>query len=47
MEIARERGLKYINGFDHPDIIAGQGTIGLEILEQVSNLTALLTIFCF
>ena len=24
----------FIHPFDHPDIIAGQGTVGLEILEQ-------------
>lgn len=33
--IAKERGLIYVNGYDHPNIIAGQGTIGLEICEQV------------
>jgi threonine dehydratase len=32
--IAREEGLAMIPPFDHPDVIAGQGTIGLEILEQ-------------
>lgn len=37
MKLAQERNLKYINGFDHPDVIAGQGTIGLEILDQVSR----------
>ena len=26
--------------YDHPDIIAGQGTMGLEILEQVPDLDA-------
>ena len=26
--------------FDHPDILAGQGTMGLEILEQVPDLDA-------
>lgn len=26
--------------YDHPHIIAGQGTIGLEIIEQVSDLDA-------
>uniref|UniRef100_A0A1I7XNH2 Serine racemase n=1 Tax=Heterorhabditis bacteriophora TaxID=37862 RepID=A0A1I7XNH2_HETBA len=31
-----EKGLKYVNGYDAPDILAGQGTIGLEILEQVT-----------
>ena len=34
-------GLAYIHGFDAPDIIAGQGTIGLEILEQVKNADAI------
>ncbi len=31
---AQERGSVYIHPFDHPDVIAGQGTAGLEILEQ-------------
>lgn len=34
-------GLTYIHGFDHPDIIAGQGTMALEILEQVKDLDAI------
>ncbi|MEU3958757.1 threonine ammonia-lyase [Streptomyces buecherae] len=33
-EYARESGAVFIHPFDHPDIIAGQGTVGLEILEQ-------------
>lgn len=37
ISIANERGMAYINGYDHPDVIAGQGTIGLEICEQVPN----------
>ncbi|MDQ3136478.1 MAG: threonine/serine dehydratase [Gemmatimonadota bacterium] len=32
--IGRDEGLAMIPPFDHPDVIAGQGTIGLEILEQ-------------
>jgi threonine dehydratase len=32
--IARDEQLAMIPPFDHPDVIAGQGTIGLEILEQ-------------
>lgn len=32
--IAEERGLVVVPPFDHPDIIAGQGTAGLEILED-------------
>jgi threonine dehydratase len=37
---ARE-GLAYIHGFDDPAIIAGQGTLGLEILAQVPQLDAI------
>lgn len=31
---ARETGAVFIHPFDHRDVIAGQGTVGLEILEQ-------------
>lgn len=34
-------GLTYIHGFDDPDIIAGQGTMGLEILDQVPDVDAI------
>jgi threonine dehydratase len=34
-------GLAYIHGFDDPDIIAGQGTLGLEILRQVPDVDAI------
>ncbi|WP_328319323.1 threonine ammonia-lyase [Streptomyces sp. NBC_00388] len=33
-EYALETGAVFIHPFDHADIIAGQGTVGLEILEQ-------------
>ncbi|KAA6214302.1 threonine ammonia-lyase [Streptomyces albofaciens JCM 4342] len=33
-EYARETGAVFIHPFDHRDIIAGQGTVGLEVLEQ-------------
>ncbi len=33
-EYAAERGAVLIHPFDHPDIVAGQGTLGLEVLEQ-------------
>jgi threonine dehydratase len=36
-EIAKEKGLAYIDGYDDPAIIAGQGTIGIEIIEQVPD----------
>jgi threonine dehydratase len=41
-EIARENGLAYIDGYDDPAIITGQGTMGLEILEQVPDLDAVI-----
>lgn len=34
-EHAEDTGAVIIHPFDHPDVIAGQGTIGLEILEQL------------
>jgi len=33
-QLADETGSVFIHPFDHPDVIAGQGTIGLEIAEQ-------------
>lgn len=37
-ELAKKHGYAYVHGYDAPDIIAGQGTMGLEILEQVERL---------
>ena len=34
-QIAREEGYSMIHPFDNEDVIAGQGTIGLEILDQL------------
>ncbi len=39
-KIGAEKGLTYIHGFNDAAIIAGQGTIGLEILEQVPKADA-------
>ncbi|GAA1905568.1 threonine ammonia-lyase [Streptomyces sodiiphilus] len=33
-EYAEQTGAVLIHPFDHPDVVAGQGTVGLEILEQ-------------
>jgi threonine dehydratase len=41
-QIAAQEGLVYINGFDDPAIMAGQGTIGLEIARQVPDLDAVI-----
>jgi len=40
-EIAARDGLDRIHGFDDPRVIAGQGTMGLEILEDVPDVEAL------
>jgi threonine dehydratase len=40
-ELVKQEGLVHIHGFDDPAIIAGQGTIGLEILEQVPDVEAI------
>jgi threonine dehydratase len=39
---AEESGKVFIHPFDHPDIIAGQGTLGLEILEQCPQAATIL-----
>ncbi|HEX4056188.1 MAG TPA: threonine ammonia-lyase [Tepidisphaeraceae bacterium] len=40
--LAEERKLTYIPGFDDRDIIAGQGTMGLEILQDVPDVDAVI-----
>ncbi|WP_292060873.1 hydroxyectoine utilization dehydratase EutB [Mesorhizobium sp.] len=40
--LVAEDGLVMLPPFDHPDIIAGQGTLGLEIVEQVPDVAAVL-----
>jgi threonine dehydratase len=39
-EVAEETGATLIPPYDHPDVIAGQGTCGLELCEQVPELEA-------
>lgn len=40
-ELMAERGMTYVHAFDDPLVIAGQGTIGLEILAALPELTTL------
>ncbi len=40
--VAATEGLAQIPPFDHPDVIAGQGTAGLEILEQAPGVATVL-----
>ncbi|MDX6273079.1 MAG: threonine dehydratase [Frankiales bacterium] len=37
LRFAEETGAVFIHPFDHRDIVSGQGTVGLEILEQVPD----------
>jgi threonine dehydratase len=41
LEIARERGRTYVHAFDDDDVIAGQGTVALEMLEDADELDTL------
>lgn len=40
IELRDEMGYTFIHPFNDPDVIAGQGTIGLEILEQLPDIDA-------
>ncbi|MCR8573123.1 threo-3-hydroxy-L-aspartate ammonia-lyase [Streptomyces sp. Isolate_219] len=42
-QLAEERGLALIPPYEHPHIIAGQGTAALELIEETGPLDALLT----
>ena len=42
VELSKKNGMTHINGFDHPDVIAGGGTIALEINEQVQDVDAII-----
>jgi len=37
LQLAREQHLTFVHPFDDPDVIAGQGTVGMEILRQHSG----------
>lgn len=41
-QIAVEDGLEYVSSYDHPLVIAGQGTIGLEIVESEPDTEAII-----
>jgi len=42
LETAKSKGMAYIHPFADPAVIAGQGTIGLEIIEQVRNVDTII-----
>ncbi|PKQ00228.1 MAG: threonine ammonia-lyase [Alphaproteobacteria bacterium HGW-Alphaproteobacteria-13] len=41
-ELEAERGLTFVHPFDHPHVAAGQGTVALEMLEDVPELDTLI-----
>lgn len=41
-EIQREMGTSFVHAFNDPDVIAGQGTLGLEILQEVPDADAII-----
>lgn len=42
IELRDEKGYCFIHPFDDPDVIAGQGTVGLEIMEQLPDADAVI-----
>jgi threonine dehydratase len=42
LAIANDRGMTLIPPFDHHDVIAGQGTVGLEIVEDLADVASVL-----
>ena len=42
LKLKEEKGLTFIHPFDDEDVIAGQGTIGLEIINQIPNVDAVI-----
>lgn len=37
LRLAREQQLRFVSPYNHPAVIAGQGTLGAELLEQLPN----------
>ncbi|MET0363821.1 MAG: threonine ammonia-lyase [Sphingobium sp.] len=42
LALAQEQGLTFVHPFDEPDIIAGQGTVALEMLEDAPSIDTLI-----
>ena len=42
IRLTEEAGMTLISPFDHPDVITGQGTIGLELLEDSPELNCVI-----
>jgi threonine dehydratase len=42
LQFAEREGAVFVHPFDHPDVVAGQGTTGLEILQQVPDVATVM-----
>lgn len=42
LELKEERGLTFVHPFDDEDVIAGQGTVGLEIINEIDDIDAVI-----
>ena len=42
LELRDEKGYSFIHPFNDPDVIAGQGTIALELMEQIADMDAVI-----
>ena len=42
LELKAERGMTFVHPFDNPLVIAGQGTIGLEILNELTDVDVII-----
>ena len=42
LELQKETGATFVHAFDDPEVIAGQGTIGLEIVDELPDIDTIL-----
>jgi len=42
LQIANSEGLRFVSPYNHPDVVAGQGTLGVEIMEQLPSAEVLI-----
>lgn len=42
LRLARERGLRFVSPYNDADVVAGQGTLGVEVLEQLPRADVLI-----
>jgi threonine dehydratase len=42
LQLAHEQGLRFVSPYNHPQVVAGQGTLGAEIMEQLPGAEVLI-----